>query len=63
MNYNQNGKIAQITFQTLIIGIDIAKFKHVARHKYNFSQLNKKKNEIPLNIRLFSYIKNFSSIE
>jgi transposase len=31
MNYNQNEKIAQITSQTLIIGIDIAKFKHVAR--------------------------------
>jgi transposase len=31
MNYNQNTKIAQITPQTLIIGVDIAKFKHVAR--------------------------------
>lgn len=31
MNYNQNHKIAQITSQTLIIGVDIAKFKHVAR--------------------------------
>ncbi len=31
MNYNQNKKIAQITSQTLIIGVDIAKFKHVAR--------------------------------
>lgn len=31
MNYNQNNKIAQITSQTLIIGVDIAKFKHVAR--------------------------------
>ena len=31
MNYNQNSKIAQITTQTLIIGVDIAKFKHVAR--------------------------------
>lgn len=31
MNYNQNEKIAQITAQTLIIGVDIAKFKHVAR--------------------------------
>lgn len=31
MNYNQNDKIAQITSQTLIIGVDIAKFKHVAR--------------------------------
>lgn len=31
MNYNQNQKHAQITFQTLIIGVDIAKFKHVAR--------------------------------
>ncbi|MEH7110114.1 IS110 family transposase, partial [Bacillus sp. JJ1764] len=31
MNYNQNEKIAQITSQTLIIGVDIAKFKHVAR--------------------------------
>lgn len=25
MNYNQNEKIAQITSQTLIIGVDIAK--------------------------------------
>lgn len=31
MNYNQNKKIAQITSQTLIIGVDIAKYKHVAR--------------------------------
>ncbi|MEH7549268.1 IS110 family transposase [Neobacillus vireti] len=31
MNYNQNEKIAQITSHTLIIGVDIAKFKHVAR--------------------------------
>lgn len=31
MNYNQNKKIAQITSDTLIIGVDIAKFKHVAR--------------------------------
>ncbi len=31
MNYNQNKKIAQITPETLIIGVDIAKFKHVAR--------------------------------
>jgi transposase len=31
MNYNQNEKIAQITNQTLIVGVDIAKFKHVAR--------------------------------
>jgi transposase len=31
MNYNQNKKIAQITSQTLIIGVDIAKFEHVAR--------------------------------
>ncbi|MGV2941861.1 IS110 family transposase [Mesobacillus sp. LC4] len=31
MNYKQNDKIAQITSQTLIIGVDIAKFKHVAR--------------------------------
>lgn len=31
MNYNQNEKIAQIISQTLIIGVDIAKYKHVAR--------------------------------
>lgn len=31
MNYNQNKKIAQITPKTHIIGVDIAKFKHVAR--------------------------------
>ncbi|RID81556.1 IS110 family transposase [Peribacillus asahii] len=31
MNYNQNQKIAQITSQTLIVGVDIAKSKHVAR--------------------------------
>lgn len=31
MNYNQNKKLAQITSQILIIGVDIAKFKHVAR--------------------------------
>lgn len=31
MNYNQNHKIAQITNTTLIVGIDIAKDKHVAR--------------------------------
>ena len=31
MNYNQNEKIAQITSRTLIIGVDIAKYKHVAR--------------------------------
>lgn len=31
MNYTQNNKITQITPSTLIIGIDIAKDKHVAR--------------------------------
>jgi transposase len=31
MNYTQNQKISQITPSTLIIGIDIAKEKHVAR--------------------------------
>lgn len=31
MNYNQNHKIAQITPETLIIGVDIAKHSHVAR--------------------------------
>lgn len=28
MNYNQNKKIAQIISETLIIGVDTAKFKH-----------------------------------
>ncbi|KPD09286.1 transposase, partial [Aneurinibacillus migulanus] len=31
MNYTQNQRISQITESTLIIGIDIAKYKHVAR--------------------------------
>ena len=31
MNYTQNHKISQITTSTLIIGIDVAKDKHVAR--------------------------------
>ncbi|MDQ0859727.1 hypothetical protein [Bacillus sp. V2I10] len=31
MNYNQHEKIAQITSETLIIGVEIAKYKHVAR--------------------------------
>ncbi|MBR3055614.1 MAG: IS110 family transposase [Streptococcus sp.] len=31
MNYNQNRKLSQITPKTLIVGIDIAKDKHVAR--------------------------------
>jgi transposase len=31
MNYTQNEKISQITPETLIVGIDIAKDKHVAR--------------------------------
>jgi transposase len=31
MNSTQNQKITQITSATLIIGVDIAKFKHVAR--------------------------------
>lgn len=31
MNYNQNEKIKQITEETLIVGVDIAKKKHVAR--------------------------------
>lgn len=31
MNYNQNQKLSQISSKTLIIGIDIAKYKHVAR--------------------------------
>lgn len=35
MNYNQNEKIAQITPHTLIVGIDIAKEKHVARAQDN----------------------------
>ncbi|EGL82042.1 hypothetical protein CathTA2_2405 [Caldalkalibacillus thermarum TA2.A1] len=35
MNYNQNQKLMQITPQTLIIGIDIAKHKHVAYFRGN----------------------------
>lgn len=31
MNYNQNRKLTQITPSTLVVGIDIAKDKHVAR--------------------------------
>ncbi|MEK4222401.1 hypothetical protein N1I86_10505 [Bacillus sp. FSL W8-0116] len=31
MNYTQNQKISQITPSTLIVGIDVAKEKHVAR--------------------------------
>lgn len=31
MNYNQNKRIMQMNEQTLIIGVDIAKEKHVAR--------------------------------
>lgn len=31
MNYKQNEKITQLTDETLIVGIDIAKNKHVAR--------------------------------
>jgi transposase len=31
MNSTQNQKITQITSATLIVGVDIAKFKHVAR--------------------------------
>ena len=31
MNYNQNHKLSQITPSTLIVGIGIAKDKHVAR--------------------------------
>ncbi|MFY0802600.1 IS110 family transposase [Peribacillus frigoritolerans] len=31
MNYNQNHKITQITSETLIVGVDIAKHNHVAR--------------------------------
>lgn len=31
MNYTQNQRISQITESTLIVGVDIAKHKHVAR--------------------------------
>ena len=31
MNYRQNNKINQITTDTLVIGVDIAKYMHVAR--------------------------------
>lgn len=31
MNYTQNQKISEISSHTLIIGVDIEKFKHVAR--------------------------------
>lgn len=31
MNYNRNKKLKQITPETLVVGIDIAKEKHVAR--------------------------------
>jgi len=30
MNYNQNRKISEITENTLIVGVDIGKHKHVA---------------------------------
>ena len=38
MNNNQNEKIAQITSQTLIIGVDIAKYKHVGKKQCEFSE-------------------------
>ena len=31
MNYSQNDKINQITTDTMVVGVDIAKFTHVAR--------------------------------
>lgn len=31
MNYTQNRKISQINENTLIIGVDIAKYTHIAR--------------------------------
>ncbi|MBM7676850.1 hypothetical protein JOD18_001889, partial [Gracilibacillus alcaliphilus] len=31
MDFTQNERLAQITEETIIIGIDIAKHKHVAR--------------------------------
>ncbi|MGF7036665.1 transposase [Paenibacillus mucilaginosus] len=31
MNFTQNERINQITSSTLIVGVDIAKFNHVAR--------------------------------
>ncbi|TKH03309.1 IS110 family transposase [Peribacillus simplex] len=31
MNYNQNHKITQITSESLIVGVDIAKHNHVVR--------------------------------
>jgi hypothetical protein len=36
MNYNQNKKIAQITPYTLIIGVDIAKFKQLVGYNSFF---------------------------
>jgi len=33
LNYNQNQKIAHITSFTLVVGIDIAKDRYVARFK------------------------------
>jgi len=31
MDFTQNNRLAQITTQTLIIGVDVVKHKHVAR--------------------------------
>ncbi|TWD97784.1 transposase [Peribacillus frigoritolerans] len=43
MNYIQNHKITQITFETLIVGVDIAKHNHVARAQdYRGLELGKK---------------------
>lgn len=36
MKYNQNHKIAQVTSRKLIIGVDIARFAHVARARMPF---------------------------
>ncbi|GAB1787230.1 hypothetical protein PMEGAPL128_63470 [Priestia megaterium] len=33
MNCTQNEKLNQVTPHTLIVGVDIAKFKHVLGHK------------------------------
>ncbi|MGI8386958.1 hypothetical protein [Robertmurraya sp. P23] len=41
MSFYQNEKIAKSTSQTLNIGVDIAKFKHVARAQDYISLLQK----------------------
>ncbi|GIP63198.1 hypothetical protein J32TS6_17530 [Virgibacillus pantothenticus] len=62
MNYKRNEKILQLTDETLIVGVDIAKEKHVARAQDN-QEFNSEKRSTLRIVFLFTFPSNKNGVK